>query len=171
MVATDRARQLFAAARDLQADALDLLALGDVRNAAEKAWGATRMATNALVPARTGEEPERTPESAQGLLLLQAKDGLVREARMVGCYYTRQGHLHGDCFYAGLCEPIDETERRIRMKAVGAAVRAALLTSMVDTPAVYKEGLIDQVLLLFPSPQRGRVKGGVKVDQVGGSTA
>ena len=29
-------------------------------------------------------------------------------------YYTRQGHLHGDCFYAGLCDPIDETERRIR---------------------------------------------------------
>ena len=29
-------------------------------------------------------------------------------------YYTRQGHLRGDCFYAGLCEPIEETERRIR---------------------------------------------------------
>ena len=27
---------------------------------------------------------------------------------------TCQGHLHGDCFYASLCESIDETERRIR---------------------------------------------------------
>ena len=114
MVATDRVRQLFAAARALQADALELLTLGDVRNAAEKAWGATRMATDTLVLARTGEEPKRTPESAQGLLLLQAKDDLVREARMVGRYYTRQGHLHGECFYNGLCEPIDDTERRIR---------------------------------------------------------
>ena len=39
----------------------------------------------------------------------------VRRARLVRRCYTRQGHLHGDCFYAGLCEPIDETERRIRM--------------------------------------------------------
>ena len=29
-------------------------------------------------------------------------------------YYTRQGHLQGDCFYAGLCGPIEEPERRIR---------------------------------------------------------
>ena len=36
---------------------------------------------------------------------------------MVGCYYTRQGHLHGDCFYAGLRKPIEGTERRIRMTA------------------------------------------------------
>ena len=36
---------------------------------------------------------------------------------MVGRYYTRQGHLHGDCFYAGLCEPIEATECRIRMTA------------------------------------------------------
>ena len=38
----------------------------------------------------------------------------VRRARLVRRSYTRQGHLHGDCFYAGLCDPIDETERRIR---------------------------------------------------------
>ena len=117
MVVTDRVREIFAEARVLQADALEVLALGDVRNAAEKAWGATRKATDALVLARIGEEPERTPESAQGILLLNAKDDLVRQARMVGRYYTRQGHLHGDCFYAGLCEPIEGTERRIRMTA------------------------------------------------------
>ena len=116
MLEIDRVRELFADARSLQADALELLARGDVRNAAEKAWEATRKATDALVLA-SGEEPERTPESAQGILLLQAKDDLVREARMVGRYYTRQGHLHGDCFYAGLCEPIEGTERRTRKPA------------------------------------------------------
>ena len=98
MVATDRVRELFTGARALQADAMELLAQGDVRNAAEKAWGATKRATDALVLARTGEEPERLPESAQGLLILQAKDSLVRQARMVGRYYTRQGHLRGECF-------------------------------------------------------------------------
>ena len=41
-------------------------------------------------------------------------DPEVRRARLVRRYYTRQGHLQGDCFYAGLCEPIEETERRIR---------------------------------------------------------
>jgi len=25
-----------------------------------------------------------------------------------------QGVPHGDCFYSGLCEPLDRTERRIR---------------------------------------------------------
>ena len=61
MVATDRVRALFADARDLQADALEMLALGRIHNAAEKAWGATKRATDALMLAQTGEEPERTP--------------------------------------------------------------------------------------------------------------
>ena len=36
---------------------------------------------------------------------------------MVRRYYTRQGTLHGHCFYMGLCDPIEETERRIRETA------------------------------------------------------
>ncbi len=32
-------------------------------------------------------------------------------------YHSRQSTLHGDCFYLGLCEPIDEIERRIRRTA------------------------------------------------------
>ena len=46
--------------------------------------------------------------------MLESIDPEVRRARLVRRYYTRQGHLQGDCFYAGLCEPIEETERRIR---------------------------------------------------------
>jgi hypothetical protein len=80
MVATDRVRQIFADARALQADALEMLDQGRIRNAAEKAWGATKRATGTLVLARTGEEPERTPK-------------LVHEAHLVGRYYTRKGHL------------------------------------------------------------------------------
>ena len=121
MVATDRVRALFADARDLQADALEMLEQGLLRNAAEKAWGATKRATDALALARTGEEPERngeeperSSESSTGLRMLESLDPEVRRARLVRRYYTRQGHLQGDCFYAGLCEPIEETERRIR---------------------------------------------------------
>ena len=48
---------IFAAARQVHADALERLAQGDIRDAAEKAWLATLRATNALILAHTGEEP------------------------------------------------------------------------------------------------------------------
>ena len=114
MVATDRVRALFADARDLQADALEMLAQERVRNAAEKAWGATKRATDALVLARTGEEPELPAETASGLRQLQAEDAAIREARLVARYYTRQGSLHGHCFYMGLCDPLEDTECKRR---------------------------------------------------------
>ena len=52
---------IFAAARQVHADALERLAQGDIRDAAEKAWLATLRATNALIMAHTGEEPLKTP--------------------------------------------------------------------------------------------------------------
>ena len=36
---------------------------------------------------------------------------------LVDRYYARQSQLHGECFYLGLCEPADATERRIRETA------------------------------------------------------
>ena len=54
---TNRIKDIFQDARELQADALEMLAHGRVRNAAEKAWGATKRTIYALVLARrTGEE-------------------------------------------------------------------------------------------------------------------
>ena len=50
---TDRIEEIFQDARELQADALEMLAQGRIRNAAEKAWGAAKRATGALVLART----------------------------------------------------------------------------------------------------------------------
>ena len=57
MVTPDRVNFLFADARSVCDDALEMLDQGKVRNAAEKAWGATKRATDALVLAREGEEP------------------------------------------------------------------------------------------------------------------
>ena len=91
MVATDRVRDLFADARDLQADALEMLAQGRIRNAAEKAWGSTKRATDALVLARTGDEPELSAETGSGIRQLPTEDPAIREARLVARYYTRQG--------------------------------------------------------------------------------
>ena len=63
MVATHQVREIFA-------DALEMLALGNIRNTAENAWSTTKRATDGLVLARTGEESELTEEPAQRLLLL-----------------------------------------------------------------------------------------------------
>lgn len=114
-IANHRADAIFTDARTLQDDALEMLEMGKIRNAAEKAWGATKRATDALILARTGYEPERTPETSAELRALAARDAAVRG--LVGRYYSRQGVLHGDCFYLGLCDPLEDTERRIRETA------------------------------------------------------
>ena len=58
MLQTAQADFLFADARTLYDDALEMLDQGRLRNAAEKAWGATKRATDGLILARTGKEPE-----------------------------------------------------------------------------------------------------------------
>ena len=115
MVITDRVTPIFADARTLHADALRLLEAGDIRDAAEKAWCATKRATDALILARTGTEPEISSETTRGLNGLAVADQAVRPLRRR--YFSRQSELHGSCFYLGDCEPFDEVERRIRQTA------------------------------------------------------
>ena len=114
MLETDRSREIMADARSLQQETVRLLEQGDIRDAAEKAWCATLRATNALILARTGEEPQRTPATARMLDDLTSAD--ARVGTLVGRYYSRQTSLHGDCFYLGL-PPTRHTERRIRETA------------------------------------------------------
>ena len=116
MVATtDRVPAIFADARAVHADALRMLEAGDIRDAAEKAWCATKRATDALIIARTGEAPQFSSDTSRGLLMLAEEDGTV--SPLIGRYFSRQGHLHGECFYHGICEPAAEVERRIRETA------------------------------------------------------
>ena len=115
MIATDRVPAIFSDACSLHADALRLLEAGDIRDAAEKAWCATKRATDALIIARTGEVPQFSSDTSRGLLGLAEADGAVNP--LIGRYYSRQGHLHGECFYHGICEPAGEVERRIRQTA------------------------------------------------------
>ena len=75
---TNRIEEIFQDARELQADALEMLAQGRIRNAAVKSWGATKRATDALILARTGEEPERTPETEAALQMLSSLDEGIR---------------------------------------------------------------------------------------------
>ncbi len=111
MVTTDHVSAIFADARAVHADALRLLESGDVRDAAEKAWCATKRATDALILARTDTEPEISSDTSRGLLMLAGADDNI--SSLVGRYYSRQGILHGACFYLGICEPASEVHRRI----------------------------------------------------------
>ena len=107
--------RVFADARRMHESALRQMAAGDIRDAAEKAWCAAKRATDGLILARTGEEPRRSTDTGSGLRALervQPEAGSLR-AR----YYERQGALHGECFYIGLCEPVGGIERLIRETA------------------------------------------------------
>jgi len=108
----ERVAAFFQDAWTLHADALAELEHGKLRNAAEKAWGATKRATDALVLARTGEEPRTTGQTNRELRRLGRQDQRVQD--LVGPYFTRAGFLHGQCFYDGMCEPAEAVEDDIR---------------------------------------------------------
>ena len=109
----DRIDELFADARSVHAQAIERLHQGDIRDAAEKAWCATRRATDAVILALAGEEPSTTAATTNNL------DSLARRVpetrRLQGRYYSRIHNLHGMCFYTGFCN--DQTGRRIRETA------------------------------------------------------
>ena len=110
--AADRGGEFFADARVLHAAALARLEAGDIRDAAEKAWCATKRAADGLIVARTGETPNKSPDTTRELRLLGLDDEGVR--RSMSHYYAAREALHGDCFYLGLCDPPEDTGRLIR---------------------------------------------------------
>ena len=105
-----RVDELFTDARQVYEQAIERLEHGDIRDSAEKAWCATKRATDGLILALTGEEPVTTAATSDGL------DNLARETpetkSLQGRYYSRLGQLHGACFYDRRCN--QETEHRIR---------------------------------------------------------
>ena len=116
---------IFADAKAMYEAALERLEADDIRDAAEKAWCATRRATDALILVMTDREPERVPETTRELRRLGNNDSGV--ALLVDRYAAVRDFLHGDCFYFGLCEPMEDTERRIRqtLEYINDAVRLA----------------------------------------------
>ena len=103
---------VFADAHRMYDSALDRMTAGDIRDAAEKAWCAAKRATDALILARTGSLPPRSPDTSRGLRRLAESDPNTQTLH--DRYFARRALLHGECFYTGLCDPIDATERLIR---------------------------------------------------------
>ena len=77
----------------------------------EKAWCAAKRATDALILVRTDRLPPRSPDTTRALRTMAAADPSVHSLQ--ARYFERQAALHGDCFYSGNCEPIEDTERII----------------------------------------------------------
>ena len=118
---TDRVSELFADARELYADALEMLAQGKIRNAAEKAWGATKRSTDAMVLARTGDEPQSAGQARRALLRLSSNGPAFETFQ--GQYSTRSLLLHINCFYDGNCEP--EAEMTALIQATDSYIQDA----------------------------------------------
>ena len=114
-IISDRVELILADARMIHKQALERLEAGDIRDAAEKAWCATKRATDALILARTGQEPTTSPGTSAGLDQLTRSDTRVKS--LVGRYYSRQSTLHGDCFYNGIIGDMITIERRIKETA------------------------------------------------------
>ena len=112
MLDTDRITYLFADARELYDDALEMLEQGRLRNAADKAWCATKRATDALILARTGEEPRTSGRTMRMIRQLRGEDPTLEPLRQR--YGYRQSFLHGACFYDGILEPEADIIRDVR---------------------------------------------------------
>ena len=105
-------QQIFADARGMYASALEQFSAGDIRDAAEKAWCATKRATEALLLAETGEVPPTTSRVSSGLRGPSRSSDEWRWLQERFASTVR--YLHHECFYNGQCEPQEDIERRIR---------------------------------------------------------
>ena len=112
MLKTKGADFLFADAKGLYDDALNMLERGLLRNAAEKAWCSTKRATDALIVARTGKEPRTSGQRMRMLRQLRGEDPSLEPLRKA--YGTRQSFLHGACYYDGILEPAEDIIRDVR---------------------------------------------------------
>ena len=91
--------ELFKDAEFLYQEAIEELNRGKVRDAAEKAWGATLRATNGLILARLGMLPEFSGGdggTGRRLAELTRKDSDIRKKAIKRRYREQQGDLHGE---------------------------------------------------------------------------
>ena len=116
MVEAERVTAVFQDASVLYEDALEELDRGKLRNAAEKAWGATKRVTDALIMAYTGEEPRTVGQTTRWLRALSRQDSRITP--MVRRFESRAHFLHGTCFYDGMCEPPEDVEDDVRETSV-----------------------------------------------------
>ena len=158
----DQVSAIFADARTLYADALEMLEADKLRNAAEKAWGATKRATDALIIARTAEElrPGQTTHKLRTLRREANSDEAEMFESVRVRYFAWQNLLHGRCFYNGDCAPqsdivadIRETLDYIRDAEVLAGKQSSICTiKNIHHPTDKKGETVYLPLMFSPYP-------------------
>ena len=111
MVATGQAGEIFADAYALHASALERLDAGDIRDAAGKAWCATKTGYRRLDTGAPGQEPRTTNQTSSGIRALGRESVELEPLRMR--FSDVAHHLHSNCFYDGNCGPEDVTAELI----------------------------------------------------------
>jgi len=81
----DRVKEIFDDAYSLYGEAMDELERGNIRESAEKAWGATLRATKALILARMGKEyaAEVDPDLDDLVFVILRQRGILVNVRVI----------------------------------------------------------------------------------------
>ena len=108
------AARIFEDAHRMRDAALERLEAGDFRDAAEKAWYAALRATEALVLARTGQEPGGPDDTCVRLSSLAVQDESLRD--LLGRHCTFEAILWEDCIILEYCDP-EEIDGLVREAA------------------------------------------------------
>ena len=111
MLENERVQFIFADSRELYDDALEMLAQERLRNAADKAWCATKRATDALILARTGDEPRTSGQTVRMLRQLRGEDPTLEQLRLG--YGLRHTFLHDACLIDGVLDPEEDLIRDV----------------------------------------------------------
>ena len=103
-----RVSAIFADAWTLYADAIEALELGKHRIAAEVAWGAAKRATDALILARTGREPNSTGQTSGGIRASTYTESRIHNLAISfpnsgQCFHYQRFYRHYQCFYREEC--------------------------------------------------------------------
>ena len=101
MTLKDAAAVLMADAHSMQAESIARLEAGDWRDAAEKAWCATRNTTEALLLEINGQENRRSTNIDAGIRSLARERG-GKWVELRKNYTEAVYHLHIEAFYGGI---------------------------------------------------------------------
>jgi len=96
--------ELFKDAENLYQESLRELEAGRIRKAAESAWGGTAKATDALLYACARVDIVRGLGRTREIYELTDGDPDVEASGLMKEYNDRILHLHGNCFYEGICK-------------------------------------------------------------------
>lgn len=109
------AAAIFADARVLYADAVEMLDSGKLRNAAEKAWGAVQCAANALLLELTGTAAATDSDAGTRLAVLSLANPEVDPFRAQFSALAQE--LFYNCICDELYEPMEVFEADVRSTA------------------------------------------------------